>query len=108
MFYTMTRLQKKPESYGSVEKLREAGGIHRPELDGTNGTLWNLLETTCIVQARARLTPTLTHVVTYELVTSGAEDRAMSRSLIDENEGQLHNMADRKRRAIATASDFRI
>ena len=31
----MTRLQKEPESYGSVEKLREAGGIHRPELDGT-------------------------------------------------------------------------
>ena len=28
-------LQKEPESYGSVEKLREAGGIHRPELDGT-------------------------------------------------------------------------
>ena len=27
--------QKEPESYGSVEKLREAGGIHRPELDGT-------------------------------------------------------------------------
>ena len=44
----------------------------------TNGTLRNILETTCIVQARARLTPTLTHVITYELVTSGAEDRAMS------------------------------
>ena len=27
-------LQKEPESYGSVEKLREAGGIHRPELNG--------------------------------------------------------------------------
>ena len=47
-----------------------------------NGTLRNMLETTCIVQARARLTPTLTHVVTYELVTSGAEDRAMSRRII--------------------------
>ena len=44
----------------------------------TNGTLWNTLETTCIVQVWARLTPTLTHVVTYELVTSGAEDDAMS------------------------------
>ena len=44
----------------------------------TGGILWNILEATCIVQARARLTPTLTHVVTYELVTSGAEDRAMS------------------------------
>ena len=71
-------IQKEPESYGSVKKLREAGGMHRPELDGNNGTLRNILETTCIVQARARLTPTLTHVVTYELVTSGAEDRAMS------------------------------
>ena len=44
----------------------------------TNGTLQNILETTRIVQVRARLTPTLTHVVTYELVTSGAEDDAMS------------------------------
>ena len=43
-----------------------------------DGTLRNILETTCIVQARARLTPTLTHVVTYELVTSGAEDDTMS------------------------------
>ena len=41
----------------------------------TNGTLWNILETTCIVQVWARLTPTLTHVVTYELVTSGADRR---------------------------------
>ena len=41
----------------------------------TNGTLWNGLETTRIVQAQARLTPTLTHVVTYELVTSGADRR---------------------------------
>ena len=38
-------------------------------------TLWNVLETTCIVQARTRLIPTLTHVVTYELVTSGADRR---------------------------------
>ena len=41
----------------------------------TNRTLRNILETTCIVQARAQLTPTLTHVVTYELVTSGADRR---------------------------------
>ena len=44
----------------------------------TSGTSWNILGTTGIVQARVRLTPTLTHVVTYELVTSGAEDGAMS------------------------------
>ena len=44
----------------------------------SDGTLWNVRETTCIVQAQARLTPTLTHVITYELVISGAEDDAMS------------------------------
>ena len=27
-------VQKEPESYRSVRKLREAGGMHRPELDG--------------------------------------------------------------------------
>ena len=40
--------------------------------------VWNTLETTVSYKIRARLTPTLTHVVTYELVTSGVEDRAMS------------------------------
>ena len=34
-------LQKEPESYGSVRKLREAGRIHRPELDGTE---WKRVE----------------------------------------------------------------
>ena len=66
-------LQKEPESYGSVWRLREAGRMYRPELDGTNGRVWNTLETTVSYKARARLTPTLTHVVTYALVTSGAE-----------------------------------
>ena len=28
-------LQKELESYGSVRKLREVGGMHRPELDGS-------------------------------------------------------------------------
>ena len=74
----MTRLQKEPESYGSVWKLRETGGTHRPELDGTIQKGVEYAGSYNIVQARARLTPTLTHVVTYELVTSGAEDRAMS------------------------------
>jgi hypothetical protein len=44
----------------------------------TKRNRWNELETTVSYKARARLTPTLTHVVTYELVTSGAEGRAMS------------------------------
>ena len=43
-----------------------------------NGNRWNILETTVSYKARARLTPTLTHVVTYELVTSGAKGRAMT------------------------------
>ena len=43
-----------------------------------NGNVWNILETTVSYRAWARLTPTLTHIVTYELVTSGAEDDAMS------------------------------
>ena len=43
-----------------------------------NGNVWNTLEATVSYSARARLTPTLTHVVAYELATSGAEDRAMS------------------------------
>ena len=43
-----------------------------------NGSRWNILETTVSYKAWARLTPTLTHVVTYELVTSGAEDDVMS------------------------------
>jgi hypothetical protein len=42
------------------------------------GTRQNRLEATISYKAWARLTPTLTHVVTYELVTSGAEDDAMS------------------------------
>jgi hypothetical protein len=50
---------------------------HRPELDGNTQ---NVLETTVSYKVQARLTPTLTHIVTYELVTSGAEDGAMSRS----------------------------
>ena len=40
--------------------------------------VWNTLETTVSYKAWARLTPTLTHVVAYELATSGAEDDAMS------------------------------
>ena len=43
-----------------------------------NGSRRNILETTVSYKAWARLTPTLTHVVTYELVTSGAKDDAMS------------------------------
>ena len=49
--------------------------MHRPELDGSRQ---NMLETTVSYKAQARLTPTLTHVVTYKLVTSGAEDDVMS------------------------------
>ena len=43
-----------------------------------NRNVWNTLEATVSYKVWAWLTPTLTHVVTYELVTSGAEDDAMS------------------------------
>ena len=43
-----------------------------------NRNMWNTLETTISYKARVQLTPTLTHIATYELVTSGAEDDAMS------------------------------
>ena len=49
----------------------------------THGNRQNTLETTVSYRAWARLTPTLTHVVTYELVTSGAEDDAMSGGTMD-------------------------
>ena len=45
----------------------------------TNGSKWKLLEATVSYMTWARLTPTLTHVVTHNPVTSGAEGRAMSR-----------------------------
>ena len=51
------------EGTGIIWKLRETGGMHHPELDGTQ---WKRTEHTRnygIVQTQARLTPTLTHVV---------------------------------------------
>ena len=74
MFYTMTRYGRywnRTETKRSWRNMAE----HRPELDGN---LRNVLETTVSYKVWARLTPTLTHVVTYKLVTSGAKDRAMS------------------------------
>jgi hypothetical protein len=59
------------ESYGNYQRNWRKVAEHCPELDGNRE---KLLETTRIIQAQARLTPTLTHVVTYVLVTSGAED----------------------------------
>ena len=52
---------------------------HRPELDGN---LRNIREATVSYTIRARLTPTLTHVITCDPMTSGAEDRAMSVQLM--------------------------
>ena len=45
---------------------------YRSELDGSER---KLAETTTIVQNQAQLTPTLTHVIMCNPVTSGAEDR---------------------------------
>ena len=74
----MTRYRRnrnRTEAYRSEEKLVEYIVQNSMEQDRK---VWNTLETTISYKAWARLTPTLTHVVTYELVTSGAEDRAMS------------------------------
>ena len=78
MFYTMTRYRRnrnRMEAYGNYKKLAEY--IVQNSMEW-NRRVWNTLETTVSYRARARLTPTLTHVVTYELVTSGAEDGTMS------------------------------
>ena len=48
---------------------------HHPEL---NGNTWKQLETTVSYKTQAQLTPTLTHVITHNPVTSGAKGRAMS------------------------------
>jgi hypothetical protein len=74
MFYTMTQCGR---YWNCIETKRNWQNIaaHHPEL---NGSLQNTLETTVSYKAWARLTPTLTHVITYVLMTSGAEDRAMS------------------------------
>ena len=74
MFYTMTlhrRYWNRTEMKRNWWNMTE----HRPELDGN---IQNMLETTVSYKTRARLTPTLTHVITRDPVTSGAEDDAMS------------------------------
>ena len=63
------------ELYGSYG---ETGGIWWNIVQNsmeTSGSDWKLLVS---YKAWARLTPTLTHVIMYVLMTSGAEDRAMS------------------------------
>jgi hypothetical protein len=47
----------------------------RPELDGR---VRKLVEATRTYKTWARLAPTLTHVATHDLMTSGAKDEAMS------------------------------
>ena len=98
MFYTMTRYRRsrnRTEAYGNEEKLAEC--IVQNSME-TDGNVWNTLETTVSYKAWARLTPTLTHVVTYELVTSGAEDRAMSQQQQKRTYGSLGSLAGDRRR----------
>jgi hypothetical protein len=78
MFYTMTlcgRYWNRMETEGNWWKT----GEHCPELDGDK---WKWVETTgsyCIIHGPGSVNPySYTHVATYVLVTSGAEDRAMS------------------------------
>ena len=71
----MTRYRRnrnRMEAYGNQEKLVEYIVQNSMERDRR---VWNTLETTVSYKARARLTPTLTHVVTYELVTSWCRRR---------------------------------
>ena len=53
----MTRLQKEPESYGSVWKLREAGGTHRLELDGDKRKVMEYARNYSIVQGLGSVNP---------------------------------------------------
>ena len=55
-----------------------------------DGNVRNNTGSYSIIQVRAQLTPTLTHVVVYELATSGAEDNAMSTALSSHLPTQLH------------------
>ena len=50
-------LQKEPESYGSVWKLREAGGKHRPELDGTERKVVEYAGNYSIIQGPGSVNP---------------------------------------------------
>ena len=50
-------LQKEPESYGSVWKLREAGGMHRPELDGIKQKVVDYTGNYSIVQGLGSVNP---------------------------------------------------
>ena len=50
-------LQKEPESYRSVKKLREAGGMHRPELDGTEWKRVEYAGSYSIVQSLGSVNP---------------------------------------------------
>ena len=59
-----------------------------------NRKVWNTRETTISYRSWARLTPTLTHIVTYELVTSGAEDDAMSHRVRMIKKTETHRALD--------------
>ena len=67
--------QKTLELYGNYRRRCQNTMEDRPELDGKEE---KLVETTGYRTVQARLTPTLTHVVTRNPVTSGAKNRAMS------------------------------
>ena len=50
-------LQKELEPYGSVKKLRETGGMYRPELDGNTWKLVEYAGNYCIVQGLGSVNP---------------------------------------------------
>ena len=79
MFYTMTLYRRCWNRSETKRSWWNALSRTRWKQMESGGTYWKLLVS---YRAWARLTPTLTHVVTYELVTSGAEDRAMSTCIL--------------------------
>ena len=62
-----------------------------------NGNMWNMLEATVSYSTWARLTPTLTHVVAYKLATSGAEDGAMSTTVVRMPRTSISSVTSKKK-----------
>ena len=73
-------IQKEPELYGSIEKLREAGGMHRPELDGNDRKQIEHAGSYCIIQGPGSVNPysyPCRHVQASDLWCRGWRDVTM-------------------------------
>ena len=74
MFYTMTRCKRHWNHTETKRNWRNMQDIIQNSMEAYRSN-WKLLVS---YTARARLTPTLTHVVMRDPMTSGAKARAMS------------------------------